>query len=117
MRHFKIIFMSATLFLVAGCATVSPGGYYWGDYDYTSLNVIKDSTAKTRNAHQAELQEIIGKSAELGLRTPPGIHAELGQLYVKKDQMTEALAQFQLEIKLYPESKIFLDKLTAGATK
>ena len=76
--------MSATLFLVAGCATVSPGVYYWGDYDYTSLNVIKDPTEKTRNAHQAELQEIIGKSAELGLRTPPGIHAELGQLYVKK---------------------------------
>jgi hypothetical protein len=117
MRYFKFILVSATVLLATGCVTVSPGGYYWGDYDYTSLNLIKDSTAKTRNAHQAELQEIIGKSAELGLRTPPGIHAELGQLYVKKDQMTEALAQFQLEIKLYPESKIFLDKLTAGATK
>ena len=117
MKSIRLTLITSLLLLIAACATVSPGGYHWGNYDYTSLNLIKNPSEKTRNAHKAELHEIIEKSAELGLRTPPGIHAELGQLYVKQDQMLQAMAQFQYEIKLYPESKVFLDRLTAGATK
>jgi len=120
MKSIKLTLITLFLLLIAACATVSPvspGGYHWGNYDYSSLNLIKNPSEKTRDAHKAELHEIIEKSAELGLRTPPGIHAELGQLYVKKDQMSQAMAQFQNEINLYPESKVFLDRLTAGATK
>ena len=117
MKSIKLTLITLFLLFLAACATVSPGGYHWGNYDYTSLNLIKNPSEKTRDAHKAELHEIIEKSAELGLRTPPGIHAELGQLYVKKDQMSQAMAQYQNEINLYPESKVFLDRLTAGATK
>ena len=102
---------------LAGCTTVSPGGYYWGKYSYTYHDLLENPGETARAAHVITLQDIIATSNEKDLRTPPGIHAELGQLYVKKDQMSQAMAQFQNEINLYPESKVFLDRLTAGATK
>mgnify|MGYP003684247583 CR=1 FL=1 len=96
---------------LAGCSTVSPGGYYWGKYSYTYHDLLKAPGEATIAAHEATLQDIITKSKEKNLRTPPGIHAELGNLLSNAGRNDEAVAQFQAERDLYPESAVFLQRL------
>ena len=98
-------------FLFVGCAGVSQGGDYWGKYSYTYHDMLKNPGEKSKAAHEATLRDIIEKSAEKEIRVPPGIHAELAHLLSKKGEDSDALAQFEEELKHYPESKIFLERL------
>ena len=43
---------------------------------------------------------------------PPGIHAELGYIKARQGNEAEALAHYESEMKLYPESRLFLERLT-----
>jgi len=98
-------------FLLAGCSNISPGGYYWGKYSYTYHDLLKNPSDSTRSAHERTLRDIIKKSEAKNLRTPPGIHAELGHLLHKAGKGEEAQSHYQAEQKLYPESEIFLQRL------
>ena len=108
----------ASLFFLGGCAaTVTEAGYYWGDYSQTLYNYTKDPNQTTLAAHVEELEDIISTSDEKGLKVPPGIHAELG--YIKARQGNDALAMghYEKEMSLYPESRLFLERLTVEANK
>jgi hypothetical protein len=96
---------------LAGCTSVSPGGYYWGKYSYSYHELLKNPGDTTRAAHVVTLQDIIATSKEKSLRTPPGIHAELGNLLSNANRNDEAAAQYQAERDLYPESAVFLQRL------
>ena len=61
--------------------------------------------------HENSLREIIEKSDEKGIRVPPGIHAELGNLLSESNRTDEAIAHFEVEMSIYPESKVFLERL------
>ena len=52
-------------------------------------------------------------AAALGMRVPPGEHAELGYLQYQAGNMTQAAAQFRLEKQLYPSSAPLMDRLLA----
>jgi len=108
----------ASLFFLGGCAaTVTEAGYYWGDYSQTLYKYTKDPNETTLAAHVEELEDIISTSDEKGLKVPPGIHAELG--YIKARQGNDALAMghYEKEMSLYPESRLFLERLTVEANK
>ena len=108
----KINYLAILLCIgLAGCSAVSPGGYYWGKYSYTYHDLLKNPNESTRAAHQVTLQDIVSQSKEKGLRTPPGIHAELGDLLSKENRHDEAAAHYAAERKLYPESDVFLQRL------
>ena len=96
---------------LAGCSNVSPGGYYWGKYSYTYHDLLKNPSDSTRSAHEKTLRDIIKKSNEKNLRTPPGIHAELGHLLTQTGKDGQAQSHYQAEQRLYPESGIFLRRL------
>ena len=107
----KKITITILIGLISACSTVSPGGYYWGKYEYTSHSLIKNPSVETKAAHEATLRDIISESKSRSLRVPPGIHGELGHLLAKENRNSEALSQYEAELKLYPESKVFLEKL------
>ena len=54
---------------------------------------------------------IINKNESKGARVPPGIHAELGYMFAKKGENALAAEQFQKEMKVYPESKNFIERI------
>ena len=110
----KIIAVALIMAFGVACSGVSPGGYYWGSYSYTYHSMLKEPSSETADAHESSLRDIIAKSAEKNLRVPPGIHAELGNLLAKKDMPQEAIAEYEAEQALYPESGIFLQKLLSG---
>ena len=72
-----------------------------------------------KNLLVAELEKvnIISESNELNLRVPPGIHAELGNLLAFDQQNEAAIAEFNKEMNVYPESKVFIERLLSGITQ
>jgi hypothetical protein len=114
----KNLFVILVLTLVvASCSSVSTGGYYWGKYSYTYHDLVKNPSTDSRAKHQETLRNIISKSNELNLRVPPGIHAELGNLLAFDQQNEAAIAEFNKEMNVYPESKVFIERLLSGITQ
>lgn len=106
---------TATLAL-AGCATVTEAGYYWGDYSKTLYKYTKAPTEQTLTEHANELERIIEESNKRHLKVPPGIHAELGYIKARSGNEGLARAHYENEMKLYPESRVFLERLLAPKT-
>ena len=72
--------------------------------------LLKDPTEKNIEAHKSSLHEIIKISKERQLRVAPGINAELACMLSKDNEgIPESL--YAQELKLYPESKIFIERL------
>ena len=116
----KIIasFLIASLVFLGGCAaTVTEAGYYWGDYSQTLYKYTKDPSETTLAEHVEELEDIISTSEEKGLKVPPGIHAELGYIKARQGNDTLAMGYYEKEMSLYPESRLFLERLTVETSK
>jgi len=104
----------AAVIVLSGCAaTVTEAGYYWGGYADTLFAYSKDPSDKNLDKHVAELEEIIEKSQELDLKVPPGVHAELGYIDARRGNDSTAMGHYEAEMSLYPESRLFLERLTA----
>lgn len=85
--------------------------YSWGNYENVSYNYSKDPGEK----NETELVKCYDRLFEdqKGTRklVPPGMCAERAYLYIKKGKKDEAIALLNKEIKLYPESKLFIDRI------
>lgn len=100
---------SLLILIIVGCAPQTM--YYWGDYSNTLYKYKKDATPETLEKHKTELQDIINKSNEKGLRIPPGINAELGYIFLLQEQYDQAMIYLKKEKSTYPESSKFIDDL------
>lgn len=117
MRYNKGIYILLLVLLLSGCVVTSPVGYYWGSYSKTYYTLLKDPSEKNVLAHEDNLRKIIRVSEEKNLKVAPGIQAELGYLVSKKNNNQEAIALYEKEVNLYPESKVFLERLTISNDK
>ena len=116
MRKIIGILVVAAVMTLSGCATtVTEAGYYWGKYSSTLYDYTKNPSDETMAAHVEELEEIISESAERGLRVPPGVHAELGYIRAKQSDGAAAMAHYESEMALYPESRLFLERVVAAS--
>jgi hypothetical protein len=110
----RITMLVAILMGLTGCAAqVTEAGYYWGNYANTLYHYTRDPSEETLAIHVEELKTIIAESNERDLRVPPGIYAELGYIEARKGQDDAAMSHYEAEMNLYPESRVFLERLTA----
>lgn len=98
--------------LLLGCATASSDLYYWGPYEDLIYLMYKKPGSADPMTQIATLREHIGKAGEAGKRVPPGLHAHLGYMHYLQNDFQAAMAEFETEKKLFPESSIFIDGLT-----
>ncbi|MEQ9396124.1 DUF4810 domain-containing protein [Haliea sp.] len=117
MKALLLTIFLVPLTLLVGCSTVTEAGYYWGNYSSTLYAYTKSPSDVTQLAHIETLQDIVDKSNEKGLRVPPGIFAELGYLSSKRNEVGLAIAYYDEEARLYPESKILLERLIASSNR
>lgn len=115
MRKITAVLAVALVAALSGCATVTEAGYYWGKYSSTLYDYTKNPSDETLAAHVEELEEIITESAERELRVPPGVHAELGYSRAKQGDESAAMAHYESEMALYPESRLFLERVMASS--
>ena len=108
----KIGLASLALFaiLLAGCGNA--GGprslYYWdGTYSsslYSYLNEDGDETEQI-----SRLENLVQTSTQRGYKVAPGLYAHLGLLYLNNGNLGAANANFDKEVKNFPESKEFIN--------
>ncbi len=104
-----ILFLS----VLTGCA--APTMYYWGDYSKSLYSYRKNATEANLLKHKQILENIVEESNNRNLRVPPGVYAELGYIYFRQNKNEEAIKYYELEERIYPESKVFMQRLTQAA--
>jgi len=92
-----------------GCASSTL--YQWGDYEnYLYKRYNKPGSLSTQEEIiliENQLEQTYSKER----MPPPGLHAHLGYLYITDGQSVRAIEHFNVEKKLFPESKFFIDGL------
>jgi len=101
------------IFSIANCAPKQI--YRFGNYSQTLYQLEKNQNEESLLKHKQVLETIISESGERNLPVPPGIYAELGYINLKTNDSKKAISMFQAEYKLYPESKLLMDRLIQSA--
>lgn len=101
----------AASFLLSSCGGTKEV-YNWVDYDDVSYSYLKDADKESMQDLLSCYRDIIrGKRDSESGKVPPGIYAEYGYLLFQQGQAEKARKMMEMEIKLYPESAIFLDRM------
>lgn len=95
---------------VTSCAT--PSRFEWGNYE--SALYIYAKKPDHRPQYQQALEEAIAKGRQTN-RIAPGMLAELGYLHLEDGDNKAAIALFEEEMKLFPESRPFMSKVIERA--
>lgn len=106
----RILFIAITALLFTACTTQKPL-YSWGKYEVTSYNYLKNSDEKSTQELIESYKKIIEKQNGSRGVVPPGIYADYGFILLQANKTAEGKALLLKEIALYPESKIFIDRI------
>ncbi len=106
----KNIIIITFITLLASCTSQKPL-YTWGNYETTSYNYLKNSDEKSTQELIENYQKII--ETQKGTRgvIPPGVCADYGFLLLQEGKTDEGKKMLMKEIALYPESRIFIDRI------
>jgi len=85
--------------------------YTWGSYEQDSYNYLHKANEESIQNLLLAYQEVIENQEGSRETTPPGICADYGFLLLQLDRVAEGKAMLEKEIELYPESKVFVDRI------
>jgi hypothetical protein len=107
-----ILFIGAALFASA-CRT-PPTLYEWGDYEDSVAHLFRGGEAANGAEKElAQLEQLAGRSRDLGKPPPPGLLAHIGYLHAESGDLQGARAYFSAEKEAWPVSAKFMDRLIA----
>lgn len=95
------------------CAQKQPQLYAWGRYEQQIYAMYSNPGKSSPEEQLQKLKADFEKARAQNKPVPPGYNAQLGFLYFQLGNTDEALAAFQTEASLFPESKIYMDRLIA----
>lgn len=96
--------------MVVSCTTQKPL-YSWGKYEITSYNYLKNSDEKSTQELIETYQNIIENQKGSRGVVPPGVYADYGFVLLQSNKKEEGKEMLLKEVALYPESKIFIDRI------
>ena len=101
---------------LAGCA--GPKQLYsWNSYQPQVYAHLKNDGKSSAEEQIIELEKGIQQAAAKGTQVPPGYHAHLGLLYLNTGRTDQALAAWNQEKALFPESTKYIDFLIGNMKK
>ena len=95
---------------VISCTTTKPL-YNWKGYDDAVYAYTKASDDKSIENLIKIYEKLIKNSGGSREVTPPGIYADYGYLLIKKGETAKGKELLTKETILYPESKVFIDRI------
>jgi hypothetical protein len=98
------------ILLLGACA--KPSHYEWGTYENSLYKYYEEPASA--DAYTKQLALAAQKGDATG-RTAPGIHAEYGYMLLTADHRADAIAQFEMEKRLWPEAALLMDRMIALA--
>tara|TARA_R110002050_G_scaffold292293_3_gene447558 strand:+ start:5719 stop:6066 length:348 start_codon:yes stop_codon:yes gene_type:complete len=107
----KYLLAAVAVFTLASCARQKPL-YDWHDYDRSSYFYQKDTDKESIKDLLDTYHDMIKEQKE-GTRgvIPPGVYADYGFLLLQEGDIKKGSQMLERELKLYPESKIFIDRI------
>ena len=106
----KVVIISLSLFFLSSCVSQKPL-YTYGKYESASYNYLKNSDEKSTQELLATYKSIIQKQDGTRGVVPPGIYADYGFMLLKANKTKEGKEMLLKEVALYPESKVFVDRI------
>jgi len=106
----KLLIFAIPLLLLVSCEVQKPL-YSWSNYQDKSYNYLKNNQEKDLQELLETYKKIIDKQEGTRNVPPPGICADYGYLLLVKGKTAEGKALLMREVELYPESKIFIDRI------
>ena len=94
--------------LGTGCQKTT---YHWGNYEPVLYSSYAAPGEVSEQEQIALLEEDIAKAAESGKPVPPGLYADLGNLYFKVGDYSAARAALETEKRNFPESQVLIDRM------
>ena len=85
--------------------------YSWSNYDTTSYTSLKIGNEKSTENLIKSYQQIIKRQEGTRKTVPPGIYADYGFILLQSGEIEEGKDMLSKEISLYPESKVFIDRI------
>ena len=114
--RFYLVFIALSLFLTA-CANQNRQLYHWGSYENMVYVSYYEPGKQSSESQIIEMEKDLEKARAANKTLPPGNYAHLGYLYFQTGQLDKALAAFQTEKTIFPESTIYMDRLIAQINK
>jgi len=105
------VILFAGLLLATSCVTPAKTLYNWDKYDAVAYKYVKDNTDADAEALAQTLQRMIEKPGGERQVPPPGICADYGFLLVKQGKIEEGIKYLKMEVALYPESALFVERI------
>lgn len=100
--------------LATGCATQQEQ-YHWGSYEQLVYLMYAQPGESTPEVQIERLTRDRQKARKQGKPIPPGVNAHMGMMYAALGNTGQALAAFEEEKRLYPESRVFMDGMIKRA--
>ena len=114
----KLVLPLAAAALMTGCASKPKALYNYGNYSESYYAYKQDASPEPLLAMQQAIEKAIAEAGDsISGRVPPGMYANLGYIYLKQGNAKEALQDFEMEKKLYPESTHFMDRVIEKVNK
>jgi hypothetical protein len=101
------------LLAMAACHTGTTSLYIWDGYEDAVFASCAEPDGFDAQGTIAELEALVERANAEQRGVPPGVHAFLGYLYYREGDVDGALAAFESEKELYPESTVFVDGMLA----
>jgi hypothetical protein len=108
-KNIKVLPWLTMAVLLAGCA--GPQTLYQWDGYQSSVYQYYQLDNNSLDEQVAALEESMEKARASDRVVAPGMHAHLGLLYANSGREQQALEQFDMEKRLFPESAVFMDFL------
>lgn len=106
----KIYLILSVVLLTVSCS--GPKQLYsWEKYEAASYNYIKNSDEASLATLLENYEKVISKQKGTRGIVPPGIHADYGFILMKTGRIAEGKDMLAKEMEIYPESKIFIDRI------
>ena len=106
----KGLILVASLAILASCTTQKPL-YTWEKYEITSYNYLKNSDEKSIQELIENYQKVIDTQKGTRGVVPPGVYADYGFILLQEGKTEKGKEMLKKEIALYPESKIFIERI------
>jgi hypothetical protein len=103
----------ALLSLTAACVT-KPSVYHWGNYEEQIYAMYRNPGSVPAEKAIEEMERDYQWARSQNKPVHPGFHAHLGYLYYQIGKFDAAEREFQTEKTKFPESAVFIDRLTAN---
>ena len=109
-------FLLIGVMLVLSACSSSPR-YSWGSYEDQVYNMYMNPDKALPETQIRRLENDLRRISREGGYVGPGLHAHLGYMHYLIRNFDVAEQYFERELALFPESKVFVERLRAGLPK